>query len=83
MELLSERIEEKDTTRSFGFGGYVTHFAASRLFSLFLSESWLLQRSGLQDSYKHEGGLFVTALGINMCERKRKKQEWAEKEIKL
>lgn len=83
MELLSERVEEKDTTRRLGFGEYVTHFASSRMFSLFLSESWLLQRSRLQDSYNHEGGLFMTVLGTNMCERKGKKQEWAEKEIKL
>ena len=34
-------------------------------------------------SYKNVGGLLVSALDIDMYERKGKKQEWAEREIKL
>lgn len=45
------------------------HSVAPGMFSLFLCESWLLQRSRLQDIYKHEGGLLVSVLGIDMCER--------------
>lgn len=53
-------------------------------FSLFSFESWLLQEADSKTaSYKHEGGLLVSALDIDMYERKGKKQEWAEREIKL
>lgn len=53
----------------------MTHPAASRMFSLFSFESQLLKRSRLQDGYKHEGGLLVSALGIDKCERKGKEAE--------
>ena len=53
-------------------------------FSLFSSESRLVQEVDSKTvSYKNEGGLLVSALDIDMYERKGKKQEWAEREIKL